>query len=286
MGARLVIRLAVASALASVGCMPPPHVVQQSTLAPVPTVVLPPSFEGFAEASLGDSTLLYLRPPELAPNAGAALYLPRTQVEGSLSIRVARRVRVRVPYLVAPSSGAVAAAPTTLDSPGATAWGVGSGVAVRAGGFGEPWNVDFVADTSLLSIPTYMQDEGVPGSGRVRYSALPQLAITVSPGYVIAPGTRLFVVATLRNHVTNAAAFTTSLSDPSPRVSAGPFYLPVGVGVEFRPVCGLSITPVFQWPLGSSPVEYGPVLSLTVRGSLPSEPVGRGRPWAPCPNPW
>jgi hypothetical protein len=41
----------------------------------------------------------------------------------------------------------------------------------------------------------------------------------------------------------------------------------VGVGAEIRPIPHLSIVPTIQLPLLSSPVRYGPIIGLGLRGT-------------------
>jgi hypothetical protein len=259
-------RLAGLSSTALVACASLPEARQQATFAPAPTAVLPPSFEGVAEVAFGDATMLGLYAPQRRTNDDAALFVPRTQLEGSVSLRLSRRVRLRLPYVLAPSLGALRVNPSGMPSPDEAAWGLGFGFAWRSGGFGERWNLDLVFDASVLSIPS-LQRLSVRVPGEVVRAPAPQGALTLSPGYRVSRGVRPLVVVTLRNQVSNVRSFGaydlgTSGLDP------WNFYVTFGLGAELTPTCGLSVTPMLQWPLGGVLAVYGPVVSLLVHGSF------------------
>jgi hypothetical protein len=247
-------------ALLCAGCTP--VLVRQSSLVPAATLPPTPIESRGADIYFGDSTVSFLDKPELAPNADAGLWIPRTQLEAAISLRMSRLVSIRLCWLDGLSEGAIRASPTTLDNPDANTFGVGPGVVFHGRLPDQPVSMLLAFDTVVVNIPTLVFVESDPAD---RHDELVTIwSVTMTGAYHIDEGIRLLASVGIRNHPTNAAERIDT--DIGAKVESGPANVLVGIGAELQVTEGLSFVPQVQWPVTADPIRYGPIIGLGIRG--------------------
>jgi hypothetical protein len=93
------------------------------------------------------------------------------------------------------------------------------------------------------------------------------------PAPVLHEAARVQLTSGVQNHPTNQELFASS--SPDAEVNAGPLYVIAGLGVEWEPLPYLGVAPIVQWPLTRSPIDYGPIVGLGLRGMLPRSEYAR-----------
>lgn len=264
---------------AATGCVtgPPPPVyeVRQSALVPAPAHAPPPAFEGLGDLYLGDATLIHLSEPELEPNANAGLYVPRTQVQAVAGIRVTPGFVLRLLYEHHPSGGELAAAPTTLESPGGFSFAAGLGAAGRVEVDG--WHMRFGLDALMMQISTHRESRCIEHCTDARSGSRGGLTGVAGYGawwtmhFVDHGMVHPWVGVTFRNQPTILGSFTTT--DPGgTEPETGVVSLVSQLGAEILLTRGFRLVPHIQWPISASPIVYGPIVGIGMRGTLGDEP--------------
>lgn len=277
-------RWAIASVLALLAGACGYTQIQQSSLVPVPTMAPPAAPRGRADLFLGHSIVTYIGTRELRPNSDAGLWLPRHQLDGSLSVRLSRFFALRLMGGGGLPDDATAAAPTTLMNPGRSTWWVGTGMILtyrHESGVG----VEVELDTSVLQVPSLLRwrdcdywDECGPWRSTFQYDTVPMFAGTARVSHAPADWVVLFAGLTVRNHPTNRAAFRDLYASSS--VTMGDPVLVVGLGAELTIEDVVSIIPHLAWPVAGGPVEYGPMVGLALRGRIGEGPGDALPPWS------
>ena len=222
-------------------------------------------------------------PTRAERNSDSALWVPREQVEGAISIRIGRgRFATRLDWMHGFSEGSRAIAPNDLPRPDSSVWGLGTGFTFHAGDAQKPggWEVDLSADVLRLSIPSWVETvehpertcfgcvetTGPPVRSQQRDSVM-LYSTSIVVGYRVDWRLRVFATVALRNHPSNHGAFTSSV--PDAEVYTGPFNLLAGLGVEVGVTEWLSLIPQVAIPVTEAPVRYAPVVTLGVRATVP-----------------
>lgn len=256
--------------------------VQQSSLVPAAVPPPPTTHEGRADVYAGHGTVVFLSRPELAPNSEAGLWIPRHQVDGQAGFRLHRRGRFRLHYRESIWRGAMKAAPTTLPNPRRDAHVMGTGYAFRAGGFGEPWMIDFGFDLAVAVIPSWIHAEPtthctvdcVPRT-EVQIDAVPVFGTWVSWRQQVSPVVALRLGMTLQTHPTNQQSFGSD--SPSAKVYVGAPNLLLDAGAELRLTDWLRAIVTVTLPTTAAPVRYGPILGFGLRAVLEEPRPASGR---------
>jgi hypothetical protein len=256
--------------LASTGCAT--YSVQQSSLVPAPVAPPPATERGIADAYVGDATVTFVSRPKRAPNNHSGLWITRHLLQGALTLHFSELAAFRLTGVVGLHQGAMQAAPTTLENPGSEVTGMGAGWIM---------NLPFAAhaltlslDLGLLAIPSYIEATCVSGkdcdfnyrTGHDR-DEIAWAAATAGYAYRFSDQWRAQLGFVLQNHPTNLEQFESSENDAE--VQDGPLYVTVALAVEWQPLPWLGLAPELQWPLTRSPVRYGPIVGLGVRGLAP-----------------
>jgi hypothetical protein len=286
------------------GCIPQDYTaIRQSTLVPVPTMPPPVTRRGRADVQLGDSIATILGDRELRPNEDAALWLPRHQLDGSITVRASRWFAIRALGGAGLAQDATAAAPTDFPSPGGAAGWLGLGAIftyLHESGLG----LDVELDTTVAFVPSMVQAQNCRWIGDTtswdydgRYECggwsdwrrdsdvVPMLAGTLRLVWAPNEWVMVYAGATGRNHPTNDATRTAAYGDADSEVSFGNFAVVVGAGAEFTIEDVFSIIPHFTWPVYGGPVDYGPTIGLSIRGRFGDGPGDDLPPWrAPEPE--
>jgi hypothetical protein len=263
--------------------------IRQSSLVPAATAPPVPTNTGLGHAWVSDSTIVFLDPPELAPNENAGLWIPRTQVELALGFHASDHFGMRGVGLVGAPWGAMAAAPTTLPNPGTSVFGGGLAMSFRGRGAGDRVYFDFDVACQLLSVPSYViiDDSGsVPSpisSGHLERDEVWLGWIAIVPHVVVNEDVTLLGSFSLRNHPTNLASFTSTEAEAE--VEEGPVNLVVALGAEVHAEEWLDIVPIVQWPVTRDPVVYGPIIGVGARATFERPGVRPSYPVAPGPRP-
>lgn len=247
--------------------------VQQSALVPAATLPMLPSERGRLDLQFEDSTVTFLSRPKRAPNSDAGLWITRHLLQGGFSGHLSPNIRLGFSGMAGLWQGAMRAAPTTLANPERTAGGLGPGV---SGTFplGEHDHLHVSLDALLLSIPTRVFSrcvsfcEDVPevraGTGR---ETILQTSFALAATHDVSRTVRLAARVGVRNHPENHEEIENG--DGTAEVDHGPIYVIAGFSTDFALNEWLNVVPTLQWPLSRSPVRYGPILSLGVRGTMP-----------------
>ena len=265
--------LVLALVLAAAGCVT--YKVQQSSLVPAATLPPPPtaSGRGIADLYVADSTVSFLLTPELAPNENAGLWIPRTQVDGALTLRPGRGLGLRLLWLDGLPQGAMAASPTTLSNPGGNTWGVGFGFDVSSDQR-APWAVGASLDLLALTVPSHVIAvcvencplASIQATGHSQTDTVPLYSVAMRLTWRAGASARLFVTGAIKNHPTNMATFESAF--PDGEVSSGRVNVLTGVGAEIQLGEWLSVVPQLQIPLTERPVRYGPIFAVGARATL------------------
>jgi hypothetical protein len=263
--------LAIAAALLScIGCTS--YQVSQSSLVPAPVLPSQPNPKAFVDGYVGDATVTFLSQPRRAPSDDSGLWVTRHLIQGAVTIHASPMLGFRLIGMTGLHAGAIQAAPTSLRNPGREVGGFGHGV-VATLPFGEHAFV-LTADVAALSIPSFIIArctagcEGEPSvtSGDQRDTVL-HGSSTLGYAYRVDEVLRVQLTVGMQNHPTNQEQF--SSWNVNAEVHGGPLYVTAGLGLEWEPLPWLGIAPVVQWPLRRSPIEYGPIVGLGVRGMIP-----------------
>jgi hypothetical protein len=244
--------------------------VRQSSLVPAATPAPPPSFDRRADLYVGDTTVVYIDEPELAPNSDAGLWIPRHQFDGALALRFNRWWGMRVIYRHGLNTGATPAAPTTMERPAGDVWGAGFGVFARAP-LGEELELQFETDVMTMSIPSFVIVTDLEAGGSTsndEREAEPIIAAAFGLSWRPSHEFRLWVDVGVQNHPTNIREFDSAT--PEGEVDMGPANLVASVGTEVHLSEGFSVIPQIQLPVTAAPVRYGPILGIGLRGELGS----------------
>lgn len=198
----------------------------------------------------------------------------RHLLQGALTLHISELFAMRLTGVVGLHQGAMQAAPTSLENPGLDVTGNGLG-AVLTVPFGQH-GLMLSADLGVISIPSYVEvfcdpptDDLCLSLQENKHDRDPVLWSAASAGYAYRFNDRLRVQLSfvLQNHPTNREQFYSSSTDAE--VQDGPLYVTSALVVEWQPTDWLGIAPAVQWPLVRSPIEYGPIVGLGVRGIVP-----------------
>lgn len=244
--------------------------VQQSSLVPAAVPPPPTTHEGSADLYVGHSTVAFLSRPELAPNEEAGLWIPRHQVDGQMGVRLHRRGRLRLYYRESIWRGAMKAAPTTMPNPRRNAHVAGTGYAFRAGGFGEPWSVNFGFDLAVAVIPSWVHVEPTSWCTRdcvarteIQTDIVPIFGASISSRYRVTSALALRMGLALQTHPTNQQSFSSNSTSAAVYVGAPNLLIDAGMEVGFtdwlRGVVNVTV------PATAAPVRYGPIIGLGLR---------------------
>lgn len=259
-------------ALASTGCAT--YSVQQSSLVPAPVAPPPATERGIADAYVGDATVTFVSRPKRAPNNHSGLWITRHLLQGALTLHISELFAFRLTGVVGLHQGAMQAAPTTLQNPGSdvTGWGAGYVVSIPF----DAHALTLSLDIAILSIPSYIDatcadgDDDCDAGHKTGHDRDPiaWAAATAGYAYRFSDQLRAQLGFVLQNHPTNEEQFYSD-SNEDAEVDDGPLYVTVAASVEWQPLPWLGIAPELQWPLTRSPVRYGPIVGLGVRGVVP-----------------
>jgi len=252
--------------------------VQQSALVPAATLPpLPASAPAAVDVYLEDSTVTFVSEPERAPDSDAGLWITRHMLQAAATFHPNDYVGIRVLTPVGLQQGAMRAAPTTLQRPDKRVTGGGAGVTLSVPWFGGSQQMHFTGELHLLSIPTRAIatcEFNCTGASPERITHhrrfVEQAVLGVDYVVELRDGVRLALRAATRSHPTNHE--TISNGTGNAEVSPGPAYAIVGTSLEVQLSEWLSVTPSVQWPVTHSPVVYGPIISVGLRGTIPREP--------------
>jgi hypothetical protein len=247
--------------------------VQQSSLIPAPVAPAPGIDKGIADAYVGDATVTFVSQPHRAPSSDSGLWVSRHLFQGALTLHASPLIAFRMTGLSGLSQGALKTAPTLLPNPGDGVFGYGAGVLVTL-----PWDPHRLLlslHVDVLSIPSFVQSacesscdpaERITDSRHDRDEVV-RSVVTAGYGYRFNHLLGAQLTLTFQNHPTNREAFESDSRDAE--IHTGPIYVTAAVGVEWTPVEWLGVAPLLQWPLTRSPIEYGPIIGLGVRGIVP-----------------
>lgn len=247
--------------------------VQQSSLIPPPVAPAPGTEKGIADAYVGDATVTFVSQPHRAPSSDSGLWVSRHLLQGALTVHASPLIAFRITGLSGLSQGALETAPTLLPNPGDAVYGYGAGVLVTL-----PWDPHRLLlslHAESLAVPSFIRatcesscDDGdqTVVSKHDRDVVL-RSAVTAGYGYRFNSLLGLQLTLTFQNHPTNRESFESDARDAE--IHTGPIYVTVAAGVEWTPVEWLGVAPLLQWPLTRSPIEYGPIIGLGVRGIVP-----------------
>ncbi len=281
----LIAPVVAGATLLGAGCVS--YDVRQSSLVPIPTLPATPSRTGSVDVLVSSHTLTSMTAPARASSTSdAALWVPREQLEGAVSVRVARHnASIRLDWMHGLPDGARAIAPNDLPRPSSPVWGVGPGMSWHAGD-DIGWQVDLSADALLLTVPSWVETTArdpsfcFGGCGPITSPPVRSeqrdvvflFSVSTVVGYRIDSRLRAFATVALRNHPSNDGAFESNY--PDAEIYMGPMNLLAGLGVEVGVTSWLSLVPQVEIPVTESPVRYAPVVSLGVRATVPDPSAG------------
>lgn len=265
----------IAILLSVFGCTS--YKIRESSLVPSAIPAGPPSFRGRGDVYVGDSTLTFLRSPVLAENENAALWIPRAQLDGTVSVRFHEKASLRFGVRYGFPDGAIGLGNTQLKEPREGFIGGSIGVQGRllAEDKGDPFELKFVVDIGGLSIPTYLHIIETEEFGETRewdevqHPFIFTLSAFLYGEHSLATSASIFWAAGLQNQPTNVGEYTSS--SPENEVSEGPLYPVIGFGADLHPTPGFSVVPQIYWPVYWDPILYGPVVSLGLRATFGTE---------------
>jgi hypothetical protein len=265
--------------------------VQQSSLVPAAVPPPPARFDSRGDLFLGNGTVAHIGAPELFPSEDAGLYVPRTQLDGQMAVRLHRRGALRLLYREGFQQGAIATFPTLIDAPERNVRTGGLGYVVRLGGFGEAWSVDIGFELLMANIPSNVlitSDAGVHRRSGLQIDMVPVFSNWLLASHRISDHARFFYQLALQTHPTNQRDFTST--SPRGEVYVGELNVVVGLGFEVDVNHWLSVVPQVHWPATAKPIRYGPIIALGFRarfgdppGSQPDQPPTV--PWMPPQQP-
>ncbi|HKP55851.1 MAG TPA: hypothetical protein VJV78_03995 [Polyangiales bacterium] len=255
------------------GCAGCTHyeVLQSSLVAP-PVAPPPATEQGLLDAYVGDATVTFVSRPQRAPNNDSALWVARHVLQGALTLHASQLIAFRITGFTGLHQGAMPTTSSQLRNPGSSVNGFGMGTMLSVP-YG-PHRFLLSADLGIVSIPSYIEVTCVSEceghvefyAGRQRESVV-QAVGTAGYAYRFDSSFHLQFIATLQNHPTNHESVTSSEADGD--VQTGPVYVGLALSVEWLPIPWLGLIPALQWPVTRSPIQYGPILGLGVRGVLP-----------------
>lgn len=249
--------------------------VRQSSLVPSAALPPPPSFRHRADVYVGNSSIAFIKRPELAANEEAGLWIPRHQLDGAISVRLGRWVGLRLNYRHGFSEGAIKAADTTLQKPDDDVFGVGTEVQGRIP-IDKDMDMFLSFGTTLFTVPSYLEirpefcDTCVP-ERRQETEQVMQFSFGGAYRWRVSQLIAVWGMMNAQTHPTNRAAFSSSL--PEGDVETGPMNLLFGAGAELEIVPQFHIVPMVQVPVFERPIRYGPLISVGLRGSFGSTVV-------------
>lgn len=264
------IRLWIA-VLCCVACNACAHHVRQSSLVPPPVLPLGPVKEQGGYAYLSDDTVAFVTRPEREPSNDSALWITRHLVRAAFGMQMNQSFGWHLIGAYGLSEGAFAAMPTNMQNPGGGVVGFGGGGNATAmlGDHRLYAGLDLV----FLSVPSYFEsttseeDEGWrrSGGGHQR-EIVPQAVAMVGYGYELARWLTIHALAALQNHPTNSASFESLRARADVRM--GPANLTAGLSLDLSVLPWLAVVPSIQLPITRSPVRYGPIMGVALRGSF------------------
>lgn len=257
--------------------------VQQSALVPAATLpALPASQPAVADVYIEDSTVTFVSEPERAPSSDAGLWVTRHLLQVAASAHITDYLAIRMLAPVGLAQGAMRTAPTLLARPDKPVTGGGGGVTLSLPFGGGSQQLHFSTELSILSIPTRSTATCVTGCEgkppvvkRQQRKYVTPLVLGLDYILELRQGARLAIRAGLRGHPVNHEVIDNS--DGGAEVEMGPAYAIIGTSLEVQLADWLSITPTVQWPVNRSPIRYGPIISVGVRGTATRAPTTKSK---------
>ncbi len=274
--------LAAACVVPASGCST--FLVRESSLVPAATPLPPPSFDSAADLFVGDSTVAFLSEPETAPNENVGLWIPRTQLDGSIAVRFAENQGMRFFYRRGLSAGAMRAAPTTLGNPGHDTQTWGAGLMLRVPTSSPAWDLRLTLDAGMVEVPTHIEATCASRCSSSRPAApiedyghpwVALLSLGLAVHYRANGDVGLWGGVVTQTHPTNTAQLTSTTIDAN--VRSGPLNPIVVLGADLHLGSHVSIVPEVSLPVLAAPVRYGPIVSVGLRGSFGPSPGHRRR---------
>lgn len=246
------------------------HVMQSSLVAP-PVAPPPAADHGLLDAYVGHATVTFLSRPRRAPNDRSSLWISRHVLQFALTVHPSPLIAFHMLGIAGLHQGALQTSSSGLPNPGGSVGGYGMGASVTLPR--GPHRFLLSANLLVVSIPSYAEttcldcEDGSSmfHAGRGNESTVQAVS---SAGYAYRFDERFHIqlLATLQNHPTNQESFDSIAAGPE--VASGPLYAGLALGAEWFPIPWLGLVPTVQWPLTQSPIRYGPIIGLGVRGLI------------------
>ncbi|NOZ86699.1 MAG: hypothetical protein GXP49_10590 [Deltaproteobacteria bacterium] len=249
---------------------PHSYLIRRSALVNPPA---PPLWSGRINAfgmTMGDSTVVWSRPPERAEGARSGLYVSRTKLDSTLHVRFGKHVAVWIPFSYGPSAYSFNTAPCPAHRPSESYFEAG-GIGFAASGHLSPhWYLGGSGEAQLAFVPARMEVTCLDCSYRSTDSARVVVFVgrlSLVAGYDFGSW-RLFGGATVQNQPTNNKDTTVvSYIPPIPNssIGTGDTYAAFGGGVEVDMGSRFSLLAQVYQPFnlaGPEDLVYGPIAAI------------------------
>jgi len=241
----------------------------------------PPAWSGRVEAfgaAIGDSTVVWHKPPRRHEESDSGLYVARTQLDANLHMRIGENFGLWFPLSYGLADGAFPAAPCSAEAPRGGVFS-GGGIGLAGSGYiARGLYIGGSLEGQLSLIPSRIETREVEwGSIGVEEETtiMPVLRGSLMMGYDFG-WWRLYGGVSVRNHPTNTQLTTETAitsEDIDADIEFGPLYALPGLGVEFDIGDHVSIAAQAYQPLAAGAVDliYGPIVGLTFDFHAPRE---------------
>jgi hypothetical protein len=264
-------KLLIALLAATTGCSV--YQVHRSILTPPPT---PPMrsgqpIDGTAQVSLGSSSLVQTTTPSSSGNDGD--WIPRWDLDGAIRFPASRDVDVGVVFDSGFNQDATAA--IGGPRPNGNTFGAGFEIAINRP-LDQEWRLMIDLQALFYSLPFVEYDTCVSNCNTGEpYSIIDDSSKSVMVGSIaLIPSwhrdrATVFGGLTVRNHPTVVGTATTVVPGLSDGVHAGPAYVILSAGVEYKLTDALKALALVYMPVNDDPIQYGPTFGLSFSVDFP-----------------
>jgi hypothetical protein len=257
------------------GCVSTTYCIRRSALVPIPAPSQRPAAlaTGIIEGSVADDTVIWASPPERVEQANIGLYVPRTQLQGTLLLSPHRSVSLGFVWETGLAAGAIPISPSSLSQPDDSTGGAGLHMSFHIP-ISERFVLDLGCELLVYSIPSrvaFMTCDSDPDatqeSGEFQ-TATTTLLARIWLGFGVDLGwSHLTIALGGRPHPTNVEVSLethTSSKDIQPEIDYEFYpYLYLGWELHLARWAHLSVG-IYQM-LNFDPVRYAPIVGINLR---------------------